>query len=296
MTPEQPADTGAALAWFSAERSALSAAVTWAADCGHGRMAWQLAWTVGRYLHRRGSWQEWIAILQTSLAAAESAADLAGQAYVHRDLGAATAEPGSTSGQDAERHLLRAMDLYGQLGASIGQAYTELYLCRMYELRAFKREALEHVHRALQLFRAAEHRPGQANALTNAGACHNDLGEYEHALDSLQQALSLHRESGNRDGECVAWAELGATYCHLGQPQQAIDCDRRSIAICRELGDRRLLSTDLVQLGDHLHVVGQPQDARGAWQEALPILDDLQHPDASLVRTRLSQANPAVTV
>ncbi len=293
VTPEQPADIGAALAWFSAERPALSASITWAADTGQGGAAWQLGWTLGRYLHRRGSRQEWIAILRTSLAAAEGSADLAGQAYIHRDLGAACT--GQEAGEDAERHLLRAMDLYRQLSDSVGQAYTELYLGRICNLRALMREALDHAYRALQLFQTAGHTAGQANALTNVGAGHADLGEYEKALACFRQALTLHRDSSNLDGECFAWAGLGETYDHLGQHEEAIDCYRRSAELFRALGGRPLLASVLTHLGDHLHAAGQPQDALAAWQEALAILEDLQHPDASRVRAKLSQSNPAMT-
>jgi len=40
-------------------------------------------------------------------------------------------------------------------------------------------------------------------------------------------------------------------------------------------------------------VVGQPDAARHAWQDALAILDDLQHPDAERARARLSGSLPA---
>lgn len=293
VTPEQPADAGAALAWFSAERSALSAAVTWAAETGHGGEAWQLGWTLGRYLQQRGSRQERIAILRTSLAAAEASADLAGQAYVHRDLGGAKEHE---AGEDAERHLLRAMNLYQQLNDGVGQAYTELYLGRLCELRALNREALDHAYRALRLFQAARHIAGQANALSNAGSSHGELGEHEEAFACLRRALRLHRDSGNLDGEGYGWANLADTYYHLGQHKEAIDCGRRSAELFRALGNRPPLAAVLTQLGDHLHATGQPQDARGAWQEALAILEDLQHPIASRVRAKLSQPNLAAPV
>ena len=276
VTPEPLASSSAALAWFTAERPVLSSAVTQAAGAGLGRAAWQLGWTTGRFLHRRGYRQEWIAILQTSLAAAETAADLAGQAYVHRDLGAARAVEGS--GQDADAHLQQAMDLYRQLGDRTGQAHTHLYLCLASGLHGVPGEALEHARSALQLFRADGHLAGQANALTNAAYGHSRLGEYDQALACCQEALPLHEERGNLDGEGHAWSCLGSACCQLGGHGQAVDCDRRAVTVFRDLADQHLLADALTQLGDHLQDHGVRDEARAAWQEALAILDDLSHP------------------
>jgi tetratricopeptide (TPR) repeat protein len=294
VTPEPVASGNDALAWFTAERPVLTAAVTQAAEAGLGAPAWQLGWTVGRFLHRRGYRQEWIATLQTALAAAQAAADITGQAYVHRDLGAACAVNGAVP--DAAAHLQQAMDLYRQLGDRPGQAHTYLYLCMMSGVHGQPREALEHAGRALQLFRAAGHVAGQANALSNAAYSHDTLGEHEQALACCLEALPLHEQSGNRDGEGHAWSCLSSTYHHLGRHDEAIDCDRRSVMLFRDLGDQHLLADALTQLGDHLQDSGSQQEARTAWQEAFAILDDLRHPAAGQVRARLSGPGPAVAV
>jgi tetratricopeptide (TPR) repeat protein len=293
VTPEPLADSRAALAWSAAERLVLAGLVRRAADDGLGGAAWQLGWTAGRFLHRHGHGEEWIAILRVSLAAAEAAGDLTGQAYVHRDLGAACADHGRDG--EAGPHLRQAMDLYRQLGDTAGQACTELYLCHLCDLQGRKREALDHAYRALRMSEAAGHVAGQANAWTNAGSGHIDLGEYQLALACFQRALPLHAASRNLDGECYAWAGLGEIYYHLGQPAQAIDCDRRAAALFRDLGGRALLATVLTQLGDHLDAAGQPEEARQAWQEALAILDDLRHPAAGEMRAKLSRPAPQAT-
>jgi len=114
VQPEPHAGSAAALAWFIAERPVVSAAVRLAAGAGLDLPAWQLGWTLGRYLHRSGYWQEWLAIPRTALAAARHASDLAGQAYVHRDLGGVLTCLGS--GPEADTHLRLALRLYQRLG------------------------------------------------------------------------------------------------------------------------------------------------------------------------------------
>jgi hypothetical protein len=49
----------------------------------------------------------------------------------------------------------------------------------------------------------------------------------------------------------------------------------------------------LTHLGDARHAAGESALAREAWQRALAILDDIEHPDADQVRAKLaSTTNP----
>ena len=50
--------------------------------------------------------------------------------------------------------------------------------------------------------------------------------------------------------------------------------------------------TILTHLGDTHHAAGDPDAARDAWQQALTILDDLDHPDAAQVRAKLADVDP----
>jgi tetratricopeptide (TPR) repeat protein len=290
VNPEPMNSTAAALAWSAAERPVLAAAVTAAAGAGLGSVAWQLGWTAGRFLHRRGYQQEWAAILTVSLAAAQADADLTGQAYVHRDLGAACALQDDSPA--AAAHLQQAMDLYRQLGDQPGQAHTYLYLCMDAGRQGQLRDALEHARQAQRLFRAAGHLAGQANALTNTAYAYSGLGQHQQAQACCQEALPLHERSGNLDGEGHAWSCLGVTCHHLGRRDEALDCDRRAVTVFRGLGDQHLLAEALTQLGDHLHDGGRTAEARAAWQEAFTILDDLRHPSARQVQARLDPAPP----
>jgi hypothetical protein len=44
----------------------------------------------------------------------------------------------------------------------------------------------------------------------------------------------------------------------------------------------------LTHLGDTRHAAGELAQARQAWQQALAVLEDLQHPEPEQVRARLS--------
>jgi hypothetical protein len=57
--------------------------------------------------------------------------------------------------------------------------------------------------------------------------------------------------------------------------------------VFREGGDRYNEATILAHLGDTHHAAGHREAARDAWQQGLAILDQLAHPDADQVRTKL---------
>jgi len=130
----------------------------------------------------------------------------------------------------------------------------------------------------------------QATVLNNMGWCHARLGEYEQALSSGEQAIALHQELGKRESEACAWDSLGYVHAQLGHHDAALACFNRSITIFRELGDRFNEADVLTHLGDFQLTAGEPVLAGEAWQLALAILDELQHPDARDVRSKLAAA------
>jgi tetratricopeptide (TPR) repeat protein len=98
------------------------------------------------------------------------------------------------------------------------------------------------------------------------------LGELRQALTSCQQALTLHQELDNRAGLAAAWDSLGYIHHCLGHHTQAFTCYQHALTLCRDSGDRYGEADLLAHLG------GAHQAARDAWQHALAILDDINHP------------------
>jgi len=58
--------------------------------------------------------------------------------------------------------------------------------------------------------------------------------------------------------------------------------------LLRELDSRSDQATLLTHLGDALGTAGDARLARAAWQQALDLLDELDHPDAAAVRAKLA--------
>ncbi|MDX6390303.1 MAG: hypothetical protein QOJ73_1366 [Streptosporangiaceae bacterium] len=284
VTTEQLTGTSEALAWFDAEQQILPAAVGLAARTGHDKHAWQLAWAMFTNLDRRGRWHELAAIQRTALAAASRLGDVAGQAVTHR---LAAVCHMLADYQQAEAHLMAALALYRQAGDRIGEARTHQALNVICEQQDRVGEALRHNEQALILFQTAGHQTGQAQVLNAVGWNHIRLGHPERGQMYCHQALALCQQLGERLGEADSWHSLGHAHHHLGQHDEAAASYDRALGIFRELGQRYREAEALDHLGDTRHASGDRPGARHAWQQALRILEDLQRPDADLLRAKL---------
>jgi tetratricopeptide (TPR) repeat protein len=286
--PEHPADHGDALAWFSTEHRVLLAAVDHAAAAGMDTYVWQLAWALALFLHRRGHWHDRVATGYAAVRAATRLADHAAQAYAHRNLGNVHSVMGHFD--RAHTHLHRALDLYRQTSDQTGQAQAHQDLAVLHSQQTqHLATALDHARQALDRFQTARHPAGQARALNITGWLHAELGTYHLALASCQQALVLHQELDDRFGQAQTWEGLGYAHHHLGHHTDAVTCYQHALDLYRTVGDRYGEAHALTRLADTHHATSDPEAARHAWQRALTILTNLDHPDADQLRTKLGQ-------
>jgi len=105
------------------------------------------------------------------------------------------------------------------------------------------------------------------------------------ALTSCQHALTLLQDLGDRFGQAITWDSLGYAHHHHGQ---ALACYQHALTLYRDLGDRYQEADTLTNLGRTHHATGNHHSARHAWHQALTILEELHHPDAEQVRTKLA--------
>jgi DNA-binding SARP family transcriptional activator/tetratricopeptide (TPR) repeat protein len=289
--PESLADRSQALAWLQAERQVLLAAITQAAREGLDTHAWQLPWAVATFLNWQGYWHELASAQQSALGAARRVGDRAGQAEAHRYLAQAQIRLGAYA--DAAAHLTEVIALSRELGKNTIEARAHIDLARALEMQDRYPEAFSHAEQSLRLYRAAGHRSGEASALNTVGWCHAHLGGHRQALQDCQQALTLHRELGNRVGEANVLDSLGYIHLHLGHHAEAIACYQQAFEVHGDAGDLRDSAAILIRLGEAHQAAADPSAAKVTWQRALAILDDLQHPDAREVKSKLDALRPA---
>jgi tetratricopeptide (TPR) repeat protein len=274
-----------ALDWLAAEHRVLMAVLRLAADSGYHARAWQLAWALNTFLHRRGYQQDRAAAWQLASGAADRLGEPAAAAHAYRDLAWAIIRMGRH--REAHTHLEHALELAARAADRIGQAHVHRALASLLEREGDLRQALAHDRQALALYQAVDNRQGEADALNSIGWDHSLLGEHTEALASCQQALTLHQQAGDRWGEANTWDSLGYIQHELGRYDQAVDCYQRAVTLVHDLGDDYHEADTLGRLGDTHHAAGQHRAARATWARALTILTDLDHPDAEQLRTKL---------
>jgi DNA-binding SARP family transcriptional activator/Tfp pilus assembly protein PilF len=299
-TPERLADRKQALAWFTAERGVLMAAVamrdaavipgqTTTADERAAptvdHQICQLSQTLWTFLYRQGHWDDWAAAGHSALAAARRLGDLGTQGYAHRSLAQAYTWLGRFD--DADAHLRQALELFGEAGDLTGQAHAHYTVSYLWEERGRHAEALAHARQSLNLYEAARHQFGRANALNAIGWIHAQLGDHQLALGSCQQALALLEELDDIVGQAQTLDSLGFAHHRLGQHTEAISCFRRALALFHDLDDYYDQADTLSHLGDAHCAAGDTGAARDYWQQALVIFEDLGHADADPVRGKI---------
>src|SRR5262249_24618008 len=102
------------------------------------------------------------------------------------------------------------------------------------------------------------------------------------------RARDLLRRCGERDGEAHTWDSLGYIHRQLGQHAEAVECYRQSLRLAVEFADRPQEAEILANLAEAHLAAYDTGEARRAWQRALAILDELDHPGATLVRAKLA--------
>jgi DNA-binding SARP family transcriptional activator/tetratricopeptide (TPR) repeat protein len=284
--PERPADHRQALAWFTAEHHVLLATVTLAAQTGTDRRAWQLPCAMAEYFRRRGYPHEHRTVMTSALAAATRLDDTPGQAMSLRRLGMACYSTGDYD--QARDHLNHCLPLYQQLGDRQGEALTQHNLSLVAEAEGRDADGLGHAEQALRLFRAIGHEAAHAEVLGNAAWLHARLGGYQQARTLCEQALAVTARLGAGSPEPAIQDTLGYIEYHLGNLAQATAHFETALALSRDISDALMEAWILTHLGDARQTAGELPHARQAWQQALAIYDNLQHPDAEKIRTKLT--------
>ncbi|WP_430783259.1 BTAD domain-containing putative transcriptional regulator [Actinoplanes sp. G11-F43] len=283
LTFTGPAD---AAAWIDTELQVLLAVVERPGDGDTGRQRWQLAVLLDPHLDRTGRWAAQRRIQTAARTAALRLGDKHALACTERALG--FAEGRSDRYPEADRHLDHAVALFTEIGDQGGQARTHRLIAFLANRRGEHHRALDHYRVAAELYLSIGQVTGRAAVHNEAGWTYILLGDYAKALDECRPAIDHHRAAGDLNGEAAAWDSLGYAQHHLGAYDEARESFGNALRIYREVYDRYLEADTLSHLGDTEQAAGHPAAASAAWQQALTILDDLAHPDATALRTKLT--------
>src|SRR5262245_56067055 len=134
-----------------------------------------------------------------------------------------------------------------------------------------KRRSIEKYHEAMELYRRATDRYGEAQTLNNIGVVYLSLRELQKALDKFNEALPIRRALGDRRGEAATLNGIGLVYRSLGDMQKALEKYNEALPIKRTIGDRRGEAHTLSNIGFVYRSLGDMRKALEKYNEALPI-------------------------
>ncbi len=224
------------------------------------RHAWQLAWTLGPFLLRRGTGRTTPALSGPPWTRPAGGRRRRGGARPARS------RPGLRPVRSLRArpvpYFQDALAQFEAIGDQVSQARILNSLTWLAERDQRPADALGHAQRALELYRAAGHQ-GQAQILNDIGFCYARLGDYQRALAYCEQGLDAVRAVGERSWEAATWDSLGLIHDQLGDHARAVACYSRAIDLYRELGDRFNEADTLDHLGDAHRGAGDAAAARG---------------------------------
>ncbi|WP_210582768.1 tetratricopeptide repeat protein, partial [Streptomyces sp. GESEQ-4] len=275
-----------ALNWCDSERPNLVAAVHQAATAGRPGIAWQIPATLWGFFYLRGHLHDWLDTTRTALDAARAADDRTGEAWSLGDVASALTQIHRYD--EAIDHFRQAMVLCRELGDVSGRCHAMLNLGYAYRYSGQPDRSVEYCRRALAIHAMGEAPIGQGNILFNLGDSYQQLGRFDDAIDCLEQALIVLRAEGDRWGEGVALDLLGTVHHCLQRHDDAIAYYHQALDTHTDSGYRWGQAHTLGNLGDVHLATGATDTAREAWQRALAILGDPDHPDTAQLRNKLN--------
>jgi CHAT domain-containing protein/tetratricopeptide (TPR) repeat protein len=164
-----------------------------------------------------------------------------------------------------------ALELYRRATDRNGEAQTLDNIGEVYELLGETQKALEKYNEALPLRRAVGDRKGEAQTLYNIGSASDSLGEKQKALEHYNEALPISRAIGDRWREAETLNDIGAVYFMMGENQKALENYNEALPIYQAVGDRSGETTALNNIGAVYYMMGEMQKALEKFNEALPI-------------------------
>jgi len=286
-----------ALEWCQTELANLVSATRLAASTGEDEIASQIPIALRAFFQLRMPFADWLTTHDMGLSAARRLHDRAAEAALLGGLG------GAYNYLDRPEEAIicfrQALDIHRETGSRPAEAMDLVNIGGVHVALQQFDVAISTLQEAITVSRQVADQNSEGHALENLASAYQNLQRHDEAVDCLHQSLAIFRETGRPYGESLALAGLALAYLSLERYDRAAEFCQRSLAVQRAIGDRLGEAWALGTNADILLATGHLTEARQSWQEALAILENLNHPDASRVRARLvatATADPATTL
>jgi len=164
-----------------------------------------------------------------------------------------------------------ALDSYRRASDRKGEAVTLVAIGEVYRSLGETQKALEKYNEALPIFQAVGARRLEAVTLNGIGVAYLSMGETQKALEKFNEALLILQAVGNQNVEAITLTNIGAAYSSMGETQKALEKYNKSLLIRRAVGDRSGEAITLNNIGIAYLLLGETQKALENFYESLPL-------------------------
>ncbi|MEU4568900.1 BTAD domain-containing putative transcriptional regulator [Micromonospora sp. NPDC023956] len=253
-------DAATALAWLSAERPNLVAAVVQAARAeATARAGVDLADSLFLFFEMRGHVDDWVTVDRAGVAAAERLGDPVAQARLLHDLAVAHFHRNRTD--EATPLLRRSLEISEAAGDDEGRARALNQLGVLHGMAGEYDESAACFKRSLRLRRRLGDLRSCAATTGNIGMAYRLAGRHEEAVRFCRTAVRLARRSQAPEIEANALGNLGEVQCLLGRYHSALRYLRRGLAVAGVPVNERNRGSMMGTLADACLGAGQVESA-----------------------------------
>ncbi|TVT61599.1 tetratricopeptide repeat protein [Amycolatopsis rhizosphaerae] len=282
-----PAGRAEVSSWFFSEYPVLVEIIKLASVTGFDRHVWQLAHTIASaQWYSDARWLGGLDLQYRALEAAERTGDTEGRALAYRGLAVVLFSQRKPA--ESYKALLRAEELFAQLGKVWYQADAHSGMNTTCDRQGRFVEALRHAERALELFHEIGDTRGEAISLNDIGWSYVRQGKYDLAINYCRRAITILEGEGDDVRLGTTLDSLGYAYHNLGQYREAIVWYEQAIERYRRVRSLSYESRTLNRLGDSHLACGEKDDAARVWRLALDLLEELRQPDTDGIGDKLA--------
>ncbi len=171
--------------------------------------------------------------------------------------------------EDAEMAFLEMLRLAWSLGAR-GKAGAALNrIARIHRERGSREVALDHLQKALLLFKEANDQRGVASTFDDLAQVHRSQGNLDEALAAAKGALEIRIREKDRRGQALSLNTMGCTMLDLGDFSAAEANLHSALELRKAIGDHQGAVQTRLALGRLAYYRRRFDDAIGNYETAL---------------------------
>jgi len=134
-----------------------------------------------------------------------------------------------------------------------------------------KKQALQNLEQALELYRADKNYAQAALTLLSIGKIHANNGQFQSALDAYNQALALSKRAGAKAEQAAILNSLGQLYTELADMETAVSSYNQALPLFYQLNDQGAVATIFNNIGDIHAATEKRENALQSYNQALVI-------------------------